>query len=292
MSFKFRHLEKIVGLFTLTGLVLLLVTIIFMGREQRWFEKKITLKTIFDTGEGLSKGMSVKLNGLEIGRSTDIAFTRNNRIEVSFTIYEEYINRINSDSYVFRESSSPLGGGFLKLTLGTTKGKKIKTGSYLLSQDSDHVQTLLANGVIPQRSSSLNKIIKNINQLTGQLAAPRGPLFGTLLNLKTLTAKLSSDKGTMHYLFTDNSLYNEIYQAMAALNKVAMDLRVLSSTVRSVSPNVRNLVIGAEKGINDTTKLLQSLQRYFAVSATSGSKTSRRSSTPLTVIKTDRREER
>lgn len=292
MSFKFRHLEKIVGLFTLIALVLLLITIIFMGQEQRWFEKKITLKTVFDTGEGLSKGMSVKLNGLEIGRSTDITFTKNNRIEVSFTIYEEYVNRINSDSYVFRESSSPLGGGFLKLTLGSQKGSKIKTGTTLLSQDSDHVQNLLANGVIPQRSSSLNKIIKNINQLTGQLAAPRGPLFGTLLNLKKLSAKMSSDKGTMHYLFTDNSLYNEIFQAMATLNKVSMDLRVLSTTVRSVSPNVRNLVVGAEKGINDTTKLLQSLQQYFAVSASGSKQNGKRKTTPLTVIKTDRREER
>jgi len=292
MSFKFRNLEKIVGLFTLMGLVILLITIILLGQEQRWFAEKITLKTVFDTGEGLAKGMQVKLNGLEIGRSTDIRFTTNNQIEVSFTVYEEYINSIDSDSYVFRESTSPLGGSYLKLTLGTRKGHRLKNGSYLLSQDSDHVQTLLANGVIPQHSSSLNKIIKNINQLTGQLAAPRGPLFSTLRNLKQLTAKMSSDRGTMHYLFTDSSLYNEIMQTIAALNKVAINVQVLSSTIRETSPNIRNIILDAEQGMNDTTKILNSLQRYFTVTTPSRTSPAQEQNAPLAVIKTDRREER
>ena len=290
MSFKFRHFEKIVGFFTLTGLVILLVTIIFLGREQRWFETKVTLTTVFDNGENLSKGMNVKLNGLDIGHANGVSFTSNNQVKVTFTIYREFITKIRTDSYVFRESSSPLGGGHLKLTLGSEKGTPITNNSVLLSQDSDHVQSLLANGIIPQRSSSLNQIVKNINQLTGQLAAPQGALFGTLFNLKKMTAELASGTGTLHSLATDNRLYANLLQAVSSLEQVALDLRAFSTTLRGVAPNVRNIVVGAEKGMSETTKLLSSLQRYFLVTTDKGKPADQKNTSPLTVIKVDRRD--
>ena len=118
MSLKFKYYEKIVGFFMLSGLFLLLVTVILMGREQKWFQKKITLTTIFNKGDSLSKGMEVKINGLVVGRVNNFGFATDNRISVSFEVYKEFIKKIRNDSYVFKESSSPLGGGFLSLSIG------------------------------------------------------------------------------------------------------------------------------------------------------------------------------
>lgn len=293
MSFRFRHLEKVVGIFTLIGLAIILLTVIFLGREQRWFESKLHLQTMFDSGENLAKGMNVTLNGLTIGHATGVGFTADNKILVTFTIYHEFVEKIRMDSYVFRDSSSPLGGGHLRLTLGTSNAAPVRNNALLLSQDSDQVQKLVASGVIPIRSSSLNQIVQNINQLTGSLASPRGALFSTLDNLQKLSASLGSEKGTLYALGTDPTLYNNLLQAINALDQITVDLRIFSTELRTAAPSIRPIVKSAEKGMNDTAKLLESLQRYFMIASDPSKPADRKvpaGTGPLTVIRSDRRD--
>lgn len=290
MSFKFRHLEKIVGFFMLFGILILLVAIIMIGRQQRWFEKKFLFNTVFNTGNNLSSGMDVKINGLVVGQISKVGFSADNRISVGFYVYEEYIDKVKTDTYVFKESSSPLGGGFLKLTIGTTNGQNVTNRTFLSSQDSLLVQQLLEQGLIPQEESSLGQIIKNINLLTAQLSSPRGPLIGSLANVQQLTAKLANGKGTLHSLAVDNKLYQDLVNTVDTLDKMANDLSVFSGVLRTYSPNVRNLITSAEKSAQDALKVMSGLQQYFRTqNATPGTVNTSMTQQPATVIQLDRR---
>lgn len=290
MSFKFKHLEKIVGFFMLFGILILLVAIIMIGRQQRWFERKYHFETIFNNGNNLSSGMYVKINGLVVGQISKVGFSKDNRISVNFYIYEEYLNKVKTDSYVFKEASSPLGGGFLKITIGTTNGSKVTNRTFLSSQDSVLVQQLLEQGQIPQEESSLAQIIKNVNLLTSQLSSPRGPLIGTLLNVQQLTAKLASGKGTLHSLTVDNKLYTDLVNTVDTLDKMATDLSIFSGVLRTYSPNVRNLITSAEKSAQDALKVMAGLQQYFRTrNSTPRTVNTVKTQQPATIIQLDRR---
>ena len=61
MELDFSKKEKIVGTFIITVAVLLLVTVVIIGRGKDWFKKYITYYTVFDEGYNLQADTSVKL---------------------------------------------------------------------------------------------------------------------------------------------------------------------------------------------------------------------------------------
>ena len=290
MTFKFRHHEKIVGFFMLVGILFLLVVIILMGREQKWFENTIVLRTIFDDGENLSKGMDVKINGLAVGKVTSVAFATNNRIDVNFTVYSDFLNKVHIDSRVFREAASPLGGGHLALTIGSADVRRATNGDMLLSEDSELVRDLIAKGKIIKKGS-LDGIMKNVNLLLAQLASPQGPFIGTLNNLQTLSAKLAGNQGTVGALLSDRSLFQELLTTLETVRKITEDMSIISGTLRTSSPNIRNIITGAERGLNETTRVLVGLQQYFMVQSDRNSRGNATTAGPLTTIRDDRRQE-
>ncbi|MCK4906227.1 MAG: MCE family protein [Spirochaetes bacterium] len=288
MSFKIKHSEKFVGFFMLVGIIAILITIIFMGREQKWFQKKYKLYTQFDSGDGLASGVSVKINGLEVGSVSEVKFSTNRGINVTFTVYEDFIHKVHTDTYVFKEASSPLGGSYLNLTAGTGAGNVVKNGAILFSQDSEQVQELLDRNLIPQKTSSFDNIIKNINQLTYQLSLPNGPLLGTLNNVKIITRGLASPGGSFYALTSGNKvLYNEVIKTIANIRKITSDFNVLSAVIRNSSPEIKNIISSAEKGLKETTQVMIGLQRYFAIQGKSPKDNSK--TKPFSVIKFDRR---
>lgn len=290
MSFKFRHMEKIVGFFMLAGILILLITIIFMGREQRWFEQKFYLRTVFNSGKGLNRGMDVKINGLTVGNVTHIYFNNENKIEVKFTVFSEYIDKIRQNSYVFREAPL-IGSGFLNITLGTRRGSPVGNNAYLYSQDSTIVQDLIDRDEIQKEKSAMDKIMRNINQLTLQLSSSRGPLFGTLDNLRTLTGKLANNRGSLGALLGDNrQIYHQLLATMTSLKKIAQDISVLSGALKDSADNVRSIIANTDKGVKETTKVMVGLQQYFMISPDKNNGASRpKQNRPASLIDVDRR---
>lgn len=273
----------------LVGILLLLVVIIFMGREQKWFESTFTLRTIFNDGENLSRGMDVKINGLAVGKVNKIAFASNNQIDVHFSIYSDFQDKVHADSCVFREATSPLGGGHLALTIGSPEVRKATNGDLLLSEDDPVVMEMLAKGKIVKKGS-LDGIMKNVNLLLAQLASPQGPLIGTLNNLQNISLKLATDQGTVGALLSDRRLFQELLATLETVRKITEDMSIISGTLRTSSPNIRNIITGAERGLQETTRVLMGLQRYFMLQS---DRPSARTSSggPLTTIRNDLRQD-
>jgi ABC-type transporter Mla subunit MlaD len=82
MSFKFKHLEKIVGFFLTLALLIVVAVIVMIGREQRWFEKQHIYTTKFTSGESVSVGMQVQIKGIQTGEVKSVFLTEDNLIEV------------------------------------------------------------------------------------------------------------------------------------------------------------------------------------------------------------------
>ena len=59
--FKFRHVHAITGTFVLTVLALLIATVVWTGRSQRWFKGNVTLRIILPEAgaAGIRQGSEV-----------------------------------------------------------------------------------------------------------------------------------------------------------------------------------------------------------------------------------------
>ena len=79
-----------VGLFTAALLLVFMIVVVSIGKEQSFFEKKTKLRTIVPDAGGLKEGSFVQLKGIKIGSVTSIDILAIDKIQISFSIAEKY----------------------------------------------------------------------------------------------------------------------------------------------------------------------------------------------------------
>ena len=80
MQLKFTRMEKAVGAFVIGIVVLLLSTVIIIGRGKDWFEKYATYYTTFNEGYNFQENTPVKLFKTDIGKVKQITLAENNSL--------------------------------------------------------------------------------------------------------------------------------------------------------------------------------------------------------------------
>ena len=85
------------GLFVISGTILLLVLLFFLGLSD-FFAEKVTLRTGFtESVQGLSRGSAVKFRGVQIGTVSDISILVNEElIQVEMEIEPKYFSENRS----------------------------------------------------------------------------------------------------------------------------------------------------------------------------------------------------
>ena len=293
MSFKFRNLEKIVGLF-LTLVILIIVTvIIFIGREQRWFEKQFEYTTKFLRGEGISPGLQVTVKGIQIGEVKTVYLNEDNWIEVTFSVYEEYNERIRKDSVV--KLRAPLiGSKVLELIPGDKDMPILANGSYIWSVDSDEGARIMEEKQKIEKPDGITRILNNVEQLTYNLSAAEGSLEQTLYKMQVLFDMLSSEEGNLNQTFAhleeitrsieekegsigkfmddDYVLYNNVISMTEKMNVIMENFQVLSTTIADASPEIKAAIERSNRTMDEAIGLIKTLQNNFFVKGFSSKK--------------------
>lgn len=286
MSFKFKHLEKIVGVF-LTLVILIIVTvIIFIGREQRWFEKHFEYSTKFLRGEGISTGMQVAVKGIQIGEVKSVYLNEDNWIEVSFSVYEEYYERIRKDSVV--KLRAPLiGSKVLELIPGEKDMPALASGSYIWSMDTEEGARIMKEKKKIEKPDEITRIMNNVELLTYNLSSTEGSLNQTLYkiqgffdlltseegslnqtlaSLKEITRSIEEKEGSIGKFMDDNyELYNNIISLTEKLNAIMDDFQILSKTISDISPEIKAAIERSNRAMDEAIGLMKTLNENFFV---------------------------
>ena len=112
MELDFSKKEKIVGTFIISVTVLLLVTVVIIGRGKDWFKKYITYYTVFDEGYNLQPDTAVKLFSANIGKVKDITLV-GDKVEVTLKILDDFRSRIRTDSIATVKSPTLIGSEYI-----------------------------------------------------------------------------------------------------------------------------------------------------------------------------------
>jgi phospholipid/cholesterol/gamma-HCH transport system substrate-binding protein len=143
VKFRIRFAQQIVGVFVLFAAVSIIVVIVSMGANQRWFAKDYMFHSVFDTAEGLSVGMPITFKGFGIGRVRDITLLEDDTVRVDFSIQDTYYAKVVPNS-LLQLVTSPIGLG----------------GGLIFHQGRDtDVDPLPEDSMIPVVGSEASKII-------------------------------------------------------------------------------------------------------------------------------------
>jgi len=104
------------GLFLGSGLLLLIVLLIGVGREQHWGERSFRVHLRTPTAQGLKPGMVVKLSGLPVGRVTDLSLQEDATVAIELRIDERYRRLIGPKSLAYQSQDGLVGDNYIALT--------------------------------------------------------------------------------------------------------------------------------------------------------------------------------
>lgn len=167
MKFRIRFAQQVVGVFVLAALVFVVVVVVVMGANQRWFARNYEYHSVFSTGEGLNVGMAIRYKGFAIGRVTEITLGEGDKVRVDFYIHDTYIDRVRPNS-VLQLVTSPIGlGGGLVFHQGVEEGEPLPENSLIPSINSEEGQRIVAAGLasVPASGDDITRIIAQVEPL-------------------------------------------------------------------------------------------------------------------------------
>ncbi|MDR0324192.1 MAG: MlaD family protein [Treponema sp.] len=282
MKFSIRYADKIVGTLVVLALIILIVVIFTLGNSQRWFARDIEYKTYFTSASALSVNMAVRYKGFTIGHVKRVRLSDDDKVEVTFTIFEEYSDRVREGSLVeIRESPIGLGNSFI---FHPGRGVQlIEEGSFIPEITSIEAKWLIASGqtALPETDgdpinsiinqvmeiieainvaiigsdetdgSPLEHILKNIETATARVNTQLSPIMD---NLETLTGQISDPSGAvMSILSSDGPVYTELTSVISSIAGTIENLEKTSDFIPAQLPQVAIM-------INDLDIALRSAQ--------------------------------
>lgn len=230
--------ETKVGALTAIAIVVLILGFNYL-KGRNLTQRSDEIYAIFPTVEGLNVANAVKINGLDVGKVSEMLETDKNLSGIKVSVH--LTKDINiPDNSIATISSELLGSTALNIVLGDSK-------VYL--KDGDTIQTKQNVSVMGELTASLNPAINNANK--------------TLVELQMLIQRLRS--------IVDPNTQNNIQGMIASLNSTARSLDQLlnarnGSLARSLN-NVESITGNFAKNndkINNTLTNLDKAAANFA----------------------------
>jgi phospholipid/cholesterol/gamma-HCH transport system substrate-binding protein len=197
-----------VGLLVLLAITILVVTIVSLGQEQHFWERKVRYRIHLSRTNGLQVGAQVSLSGVAIGSVTDMALPPDpaeSYIEVTFKVAQEVAPRIRENSVASIHTFGLLGDRYVELSPGTPDSPVVPPDGLVTSIDPTDYEAMLGQSGdivtnVLEVTSSLKDVLESIQRGEGLLGAMvRNKEFGEE-TLRDLRDSLANVKTTSHEL--------------------------------------------------------------------------------------------
>jgi phospholipid/cholesterol/gamma-HCH transport system substrate-binding protein len=184
------------GIFIVTGLVLLVFGLYFIGKQKNLFVSVFQLRSVFSNVGGLKPGNNVRFGGIAVGTVEAIQLLSDTSVLVNMSIKEEVRKFIKQDANASIGSDGLVGDRVVIISPGTTNRQSVKNNDVLASRTPVEA-TQIMEGL---KTSADNAAI-----ITQQLAE--------------VAYKVNHGRGIISRLLGDSSMGNNLNATMVNLKK-------------------------------------------------------------------------
>ena len=277
MDLDFSIREKIVGLFIISIVILLLGTVIMIGRGKDWFKAYIPYYTTLDESYNLRENTPVKLFNTDIGKVKKITLV-GDKVKVDLLILEKFGPRIRTGSLITVKSPTLIGSEYISITPGRKDAPLIPQGGLIPSQAKKSIADYLDEFQVEKTGKMLVEAIQEISGIVKVIRDPQGPLFTaldrtnkTLANIEKITSHIESGKGTVGGILKSRALLDHIHKNLDLLgdnlstfekieNGVLENIQGIEKIVKDIEDAVRiikTILSNVEKGSRDIPQVTQ-----------------------------------
>ena len=276
----------IVGAFIFIGLIMLVAGIFMVGSQQKFFEKKFTIKMIFDDVSGLQPGNNVWLSGVKVGTVKKVSFYGIKQVEVTASIEKLAQACISKDAKAKISTDGFIGNKIVIIYGGTMEAGTTSDGDVLRSERSISTDEMIAT--LQANNKNLEEITNDFKKITRTIVSGEGTigrlindgsmikeLQATIKNFKTtsleskeaaanvmnFTSRLDTQNGLVNQLISDTSTFKALEETIAQLKEAATTAAVFMDNVQTASGklNEKDNPVGVLLNDEETAKNLKEM---------------------------------
>ncbi len=252
--------ETKLGLFIFGGLIILLISIIFLGDIH--LQKGYKIKILFDDIAGLPEKALVKISGVEVGRVSEIEL-KGRKAEVIAWI--EHNIKIHRDCKARIIPTGIIGTKYLEMTLGSEDEPLLRDGDVISG-----IEPISYDEVINKLMAGVDKLGKTIESF-GMEEGFGKDLKATISNIKEISQKINLALGPEEELrdtvknigeFSDNvrklakNLNQVVEENRDNLKKTLDGLSTISEDLKEALNSISNVAKKIEEGEGVLGKLI------------------------------------
>lgn len=249
MEMEFSRLERIVGTFIIGVSMLLMTTLIIIGRGKDWFETYNIYYTTFSESYNLQENAAVKLFKADIGKVKKIVVEKD-RVRVKLAILEKYASRIRQDTLATVESPTFIGSEYISIIPGTTESPMIPDQGNVPSREKRSLADILSEFEVEKTAKMLLEALQGFSDVAKNLSDPNGPLRSALDNInrtsqhvEQITADLKAGKGPVGTLLQSEAMLAQIERNIERISHILENIEQASAqTPETMALVNKNLV--------------------------------------------------
>ena len=264
MDMEFSRLERLVGIFIIGVSMLLLSTLVIIGRGKDWFETYITYYATFNESYNLQENAAVKLFKADIGTVKKITLEKD-RVRVKLAIQEQYASRIRQDAVAVVESPTLIGSEYISIIPGSSQSPLIPEQGEIRSREKRSINDIFAEFEVEKTAMMVVKAIQDISEVAQYLSNPQGPLRATLNNIQKtsghveqIASDLRAGKGPMGTVLKSDDLLKQILYNIERMGAILDSIQAASAKAPGTMDLVQdNLTIYRDTGKMVTSRVAQ-----------------------------------
>lgn len=232
-----RSIEIKVGLFFIVGIVILFLGIVFL-KDIYYAGNREELTIKFSSTDGLDPGDKVKINGISIGKITDISLVEDGVLVKALIQVPDFT--FAEDTYFVASESSLMGGHHLEIIPGVSEKEldfsKVqvgKAGSSIYGMI-DEAKTLIVD---------LSEFIDNVNNNLDIIDSTKNLIKNSDKAVKNLNKLIADNKEGIEEIVVSLQKSTSILNSLLADNKSSIDttLTNIPETINNLNDNLAEL---------------------------------------------------
>lgn len=248
-----RQIERIVGLFIILPAILVVSVFLGLWKTQRLLEPKYDVVATFREGYGVQVGAPVMLSGITVGEVKRIAFSQENKVEITLRLPKKYQDKVRTDSVA--SVKKPILGGDRKIavSLGSPDQPIVPHKGQIRAEDAADLDQ-----IVKDLRPVFDKVVKAAVTITEMVEKSKETIAAVnqiLGDVQTLTADIKAGRGNIGELVKRDDIYRRVDVILTNLEVVSREVKTASADLPELVRNIKAISAQVEKAAPDIPRI-------------------------------------
>lgn len=257
---KNKNKNLLLGIFVVTGVILFILGVYFIGNEENIFGNNRKLKAIFAQVSGLQTGNNVRFAGVTVGTVSGIEILSDTAILVHMSIDGETFRLIKKNS-VAAVNSDGLVGSMIVDILPGEEGPAVPVvpGDTIRSLESTSTAEMLSTLSVTNQNAA--QLSENLLEITREIMEGEG-ILGELIKDQEMARDLKQSIANLEN--SSRAAYSSINRFNELLSEVNMDESVLGVLLKDTisAQKITGIINSLEESSQELSSITSNLDEF------------------------------